>query len=154
MSKATGVGTIVFGLILIILGIGAYFSGEASAQTQEGRIGIGFVIILGLAAIYGGVTAREKANAKPQQAPQMPQPMLVGQAPETMQTMEAPLPPPPPSDAVATAFCPYCGKAIQADFVACPFCGKSIRKTCPNCGKQVQQDFVACPYCGAALKGA
>ncbi len=147
MGKATGVGAIVFGLIMIFLGIGAYFSGEASSQTDQGRMGIGIVIILGLAMIYGGVSARQKEAEKASKAQQ---------APPTTQTMQVsqtfePLPPPPPPDTAPAAYCPYCGKHVQADFVVCPFCGKSMKNTCPKCGKQVQRDYVACPYCGEQL---
>jgi RNA polymerase subunit RPABC4/transcription elongation factor Spt4/uncharacterized membrane protein len=157
MGKATGVGSIVVGFIMILLGIGAFFSGEAASETSQGKMVVGFIIILGLAAIYGGVTANQKASTKAQQAPQatqvtqFPQATQFSQATQFPQTME---PPPPPPDAVATGFCPYCGRGIQADFVVCPFCGKSTKSICPKCGKQVQKDFVACPYCGTALKSA
>jgi len=143
MGKATGVGSIIFGLIMIFLGIGAYFSGEASSQTDQGRMAIGIVIILGLALIYGGVSARQKADEKDKAAQQA----------QAVQTAE-PLPPPPPPDTAPEAFCPHCGREIRADFVACPFCGKSVKSTCPKCGKQVQSDFVACPYCGVQLAGS
>lgn len=146
MGKATGVGSIIFGVIMILLGIGAYFSGEASSQTDQGRMAIGIVIILGLALIYGGVSARQKADEKDKAAQQ------AAQAPHVAQAGE-PLPPPPPPDTVSAAFCSNCGRAAQPDFVACPFCGKSLKGNCPSCGKQVQNDFVACPYCGTALGG-
>ena len=162
MGKATGVGSIVFGFIMVLMAIGAYFSGEEAAQ-GDGRIGIGIIVLLGLAAIVGGFNARGKAMATVQQAPpatqttqfqqatQFPQATQFSQPAQYPQTME---PPPPPPDAVATGFCPYCGRGIQADFVVCPFCGKSTKSVCPKCGKQVQKDFMACPYCGTALKNA
>jgi len=133
------------------LGIGAFFSGEAASETSQGKMVVGFIIILGLAAIYGGVTANQKASTKAQQAPQATQVTQFPQAAQFSQAMEIP---PPPPDAVAAGFCPYCGREIQADFVVCPFCGKSTKSMCPKCGKQVQKDFVACPYCGTVLKGA
>ena len=148
MGKATGVGSIVFGAILVFLGIGAYFSGEASSQTDTGRIAVGFAIILGLAAILGGVTARENAAKKAAQTPQAPQ---VTQTVVTTTTNDVP---PPPPDMVQPAFCPYCGREIQADFAVCPFCGKPVKNSCPKCGREVKSEFVACPYCGTALKGA
>lgn len=147
MGKATGVGAIVFGLIMIFLGIGAYFSGEPSSQTDQGRMAIGIVILLGLAMIYGGVSARQKESEKAAKAQQA---QLAPQTVQATQTYE-PLPPPPPPDTAAAAYCTHCGREIQADFVACPFCGKSVRNTCPKCGKHVQSDFVACPYCGETL---
>lgn len=145
MANVTGVGAIVFGLILILLGIGAYFSGEEAAQ-GDGRIAIGFAIILGLAAILGGVNAREKAAEKSKQAAQPATPVVT-----TATTFE---PPPPPPEAGASAFCPYCGRGIKADFVVCPFCGKSVKRICPKCGGKVEAEYVACPYCGTSLKGA
>jgi RNA polymerase subunit RPABC4/transcription elongation factor Spt4 len=148
MGKATGVGSIVVGFIMVLLGIGAFFSGEAASETSQGKMVVGFIIILGLAAIYGGVTANQKAATQAKQAQQATQFPQATQYPQTME------PPPPPPDAVATGFCPYCGRGIQADFVVCPFCGKSTKSICPKCGKQVQKDFVACPYCGTVLKSA
>jgi len=148
MGKATGVGSIVVGFIMVLLGIGAFFSGEAASETSQGKMVVGFIIILGLAAIYGGVTANQKAATQAKQAQQATQFSQSTQYPQTME------PPPPPPDAVATGFCPYCGRGIQADFVVCPFCGKSTKSICPKCGKQVQKDFVACPYCGTVLKSA
>jgi RNA polymerase subunit RPABC4/transcription elongation factor Spt4/uncharacterized membrane protein len=150
MGKATGVGAIVFGLIMIFLGIGAYFSGEASSQTSQGRTAIGIVIILGLAMIYGGVSARQKEAEKATKAQQA---QLAPQTAQTSPTFEPFPPPPPPGAASAAAYCPYCGRQVQPDFVVCPFCGKSMKNTCHKCGKQVQSDFVACPYCGVALGG-
>lgn len=147
MGKATGVGSIVFGAILILLGIGAWASGEA-AMSDNGMIAVGFAIILGLAAILGGINAREKEAEKAKRAtpaPQMSQTFVT-----TTSTME----PPPPPDAVHSAFCPYCGRGIQTDFAVCPFCGKSVKNSCPKCGKEVKSEFVACPYCGTPLKGA
>lgn len=132
---------------MILFAIAAYFSGEPAAQDSQGKMAIGIVILLGLGMIYGGVSAREKEASKAKQAAQ---PVQTFQTTTVVQTTE-PLPPPPP-DMVATAFCPYCGKQIQTDFVACPFCGKSVKKTCTKCGKQVENDFVACPYCGTGLK--
>jgi hypothetical protein len=38
MGKATGVGSIIFGLVMIFLGIGAYFSGEESSETRSGKM--------------------------------------------------------------------------------------------------------------------
>ncbi len=143
MGKATGVGSIIFGLVMIFVGIGAFFSEEESSQTQSGKMAIGIVIILGLALIYGGVSARQKADEKAKAAQQA----------QAAQTAE-PLPPPPPPDATPEATCPHCGREIRADFVACPFCGKPVKSTCPKCGKQVQSDFVACPYCGVQLAGS
>lgn len=147
MSKATGVGSIVFGAVLILVGIGAFFSGEPASQTDQGKIGIGFAIILGLAAILGGLNAREKQAAKERKtapAPQVlrPQPM-----------METPLPP-PPLDLTPTSKCPSCGRDIQADFVVCPYCGKPAKASCPKCGRQVEKDFVARPYCGTSLRSS
>jgi len=143
MGKATGVGTIVFGVIMIILGIGAYFSGEESSTTSQGRMAIGIVIILGLGLILSGMNARDKANKKEMQAAQTTQ---------SVQTVSEPLPPPPPPDVPASMKCSACGRDVQADFVACPFCGKALKAKCPSCGKQVQPEFVACPYCGKALR--
>ncbi len=146
MGKATGVGSIVFGALLVFLGIGAYFSGEASSQTETGRIAIGFAIILGLLAILGGVTARQneaKKAAQPAQAPQ---------ATRTVMTTTTTEVPPPPPDMVQSVFCPYCGREIQTDFAVCPFCGKSVKNSCPKCGREVKSEFVACPYCGTALR--
>ena len=146
MGKATGVGSIVFGVILIFLGIGAWATGEA-AMSDNGNIAVGFAIILGLLAILGGVTARQKEGEKAKQASQA--------APTTTATAvtnaTTDLPPPPPDEAQGS-FCPYCGKGIQSDFVACPFCGKSVKKTCSKCGKELRDDFMACPYCGTPLK--
>ncbi|MDQ1372552.1 MAG: hypothetical protein QG582_1470 [Candidatus Thermoplasmatota archaeon] len=146
MGKATGVGSIVFGAILILLGIGAWASGEA-ARSDNGMIAVGIAIILGLAAILGGVSARDKETEKAKQvapAPQMSQTFVT-----TTSTME----PPPPPDAAHSAFCPYCGRGIQTDYAVCPFCGKSVKNSCPKCGKEVKSEFVACPYCGTPLKG-
>lgn len=142
MGKATGVGSIVFGVILIILGIGAWASGEA-AMSDNGMIGVGFAIILGLAAILGGVSAREKAAEKDKQA---------AQAPQTSATTTTTYEPPPPPDAAGSAFCQYCGREIQPDFAVCPFCGKSLKNSCPKCGKEVKSEFLACPYCGTRLR--
>lgn len=148
MGKATGVGSIVFGALLVLLGIGAYFSGEASSQTETGRIAIGFAIILGLLAILGGVTARQNEAEKAKKAAQAP-PAAQTVVTTTTASME---PPPPPPDAVQSAFCPYCGREIQTDFAVCPFCGKHVKNSCPKCGREVKSEFVACPYCGTALK--
>ena len=147
MGKATGVGSIVFGAILILLGIGAWASGEA-AMSENGNIAVGFAIILGLAAILGGVTARENAAKKAAQTPQAPQ---VTQTVVTTTTDDVP---PPPPDMAQSAFCPYCGRGIQTDFAVCPFCGKPVKNSCPKCGREVKSEFVACPYCGTPLKGA
>lgn len=147
MGKATGVGAIAFGVIMIFFAIAAYFSGEASSQTSQGRMAIGIVIILGLAMIYGGVSARQREAEKVAKA-QQAQP--TAQTVQAAQTFE-PLPPPPPPDMTTPAYCPYCGRQVQADFVVCPFCGKSMKNACPKCGKQVQNDYVACPYCGEPL---
>jgi len=148
VSKAGGIVGVVFGLVLIFVAIGAYFSGEAASQESEGRMAIGLVIIFGLATIAGGLNTiakekeKEEARARSaQQTAQMRQPQ-----PPTEQ-----LPPPPP-DLVPTAVCPSCGRHVQADFVVCPYCGKPTRASCPKCGKQVEKDFVACPYCGMSLK--
>lgn len=150
MGKATGVGAIVFGVIMILLGIGAYFSGEASSQTDQGRLAIGIVILLGLAMIYGGVDARQKAQEKERAASQ---PVQLAQPMQTVTTATttAEIPPPPP-DTVMTATCSSCGRAIQSDFRVCPFCGKPTARFCPKCGKQVQSEFVVCPFCGTSLR--
>ena len=140
MGKATGVGSIVFGVILILLGIGAWASGEA-AMSDNGNIAVGFAIILGLAAILGGVNAREKEAKK------------AAPATQTMVTTTTTTEPPPPPDAEGSAFCPYCGRGLKEDFVVCPFCGKSLNKACPKCGAKVESEYVACPYCGTSLKG-
>ncbi|MCU0852856.1 MAG: zinc ribbon domain-containing protein [Thermoplasmata archaeon] len=140
--KGRQIAGLVIGLIMIFLGIGAYFSGEPSSQTTEGRIAIGFVMLLGLMAILGAVSEPSK---KPAQAPQTVTTV------QTVQTVVEPLPPPPP-DMLAGAKCTACGREVQADFVACPFCGNSLKAKCPSCGKQVQPEFVACPYCGKALR--
>jgi uncharacterized Zn-finger protein len=151
MGKATGVGAIVFGVILVLLGIGAYFSGEASSQTDQGRIAIAFAIILGLAAILGGVNAREEAAKK--EAAKAVQAATAAAQTTTTTVTTVDVPPPPP-DSEGLSFCPYCGREIQSDFVVCPFCGKSVKNSCPRCGKEVKSEFVACPYCGTSLKKA
>jgi len=139
MGKATGVGTIVFGAILMLLGVGAYFSGEASTQTQSGQIGIVFAIMIGLFAILGGMSARDKEAKKAQQAaaqPQYQQPVYpAGPVPVQPQYQQQPYQqpqyqqpiPPPPDEAPQNSrpmFCPNCGKPAEGQF--CKYCGAKI----------------------------
>lgn len=136
--KGKQVVGIVFGLILIFFGIGAYFSDEAASQTSEGRIAIGFAIILGLLAILGAVSGQEK---KPETAPQASSTTVAKTTAQTVPASKGP-------------FCTSCGKQVESDFVSCPYCGNPLKKKCPSCGKQILPDYVVCPFCGVSVKGS
>jgi DNA-directed RNA polymerase subunit RPC12/RpoP len=118
---------ILLGAALVIVAVGAYFSGEPASQTQNGRIAILFAAIMGVFMIAGNSSAGKK-----QEAP-------------IRQPAPAPAPPVKP-------LCPACGRQISSEYLVCPYCGKRLREKCPSCGKDVAGDFIVCPYCGISLK--
>ena len=149
--KPGNVVGIIFGLVLIILPIGGWLSGEAALQGDIGELTVILFMLFGSILILSNVGAIVKESRT-----------------QKSKTEELPLPPSPPIQA-STSRCPSCGKSISADFVACPYCGTTLKpKTeelplppsppiqastsrCPSCGKSISADFVACPYCGTRV---
>ncbi|MFA5869174.1 MAG: zinc ribbon domain-containing protein [Candidatus Bathyarchaeia archaeon] len=132
--KPGNVVGIIFGLVLIILPIGGWLSGEAALQGDIGELTVILFMLFGSILILSNVGAIVKESRT-----------------QKSKTEELPLPPSPPIQA-STSRCPSCGKSISADFVACPYCGTTLKPKCPSCGKSISADFVACPYCGTTLK--
>lgn len=116
----------LLGSALIYFSIGAYFSNEAAAQTDTGRIMIFVAGAFGILLVI--------SNLIPAKTPQTNQ---------TVQTQAS-----PQSDLT----CPACQKPIEKSFHHCPHCGVSLHPTCPNCRKEVSVEFKVCPYCATTLK--
>lgn len=116
----------LLGSALIYFSVGAYFSSEAAAQTDTGRIMIFVAGALGFLMVVG--------NLFPAKPP------LVKQTVATHST--------PPSDLT----CPTCHKSIDKSFHHCPHCGVNLHPTCPNCKREVAVEFKVCPYCATTLK--
>lgn len=122
----------VFGLVLIIVAIGARLSGEPASRTTSG------VIATVACAIYGLVLLFSESN-KPTKEPS------AERVPQLSST-------PPSSESVRKmALCRRCGLEIAPDYVACPHCGAPLKIKCPSCGKWLDLQYIVCPYCATGL---
>ena len=116
----------LLGSALIYFSVGAYFSNEAAAQTDTGRIMIFVAGALGFLMVI--------SNLFPTKPPQTQQ-TAINQKP-----------------VLPDLTCPACQKPIEASFHHCPHCGVNLRPICPNCKKEVSSEFKVCPYCATMLK--
>jgi len=136
MKPARVIG-ILFGLGMMALAVGAFFSGEPASLTTQGRVVTIVVGLMGLLTFVNNVTGTAVKTAAPPAAP-----------PTVAST-------PPPAVTVAhleVRACPSCGKGVSSDHRFCPYCGIAARSSCPSCGKETKSEFNVCPYCGTKLK--
>jgi membrane protease subunit (stomatin/prohibitin family) len=116
----------LLGAALIYFSVGAYFSNEAAAQTDTGRIMIFVAGALGFLMVVSNLFPAKTPEAKP-----------------TTVTNASPQ---------AEHKCPACNKPIEKSFHHCPHCGVNLHPVCPNCKKEVSVEFKVCPYCATQLK--
>ncbi len=128
--KPSQVVGVIFGLILMLVAIGAYYSGEASTRTEQGQISIALALLIGIMVIFGSLSSKKKDQKAEQQPVAVAQQLAPG----------------------VTGKCPSCGRDVASEYLVCPYCGKVLRKKCPACGKEVSPDFVMCPYCARPLR--
>lgn len=135
MKPARVIG-ILFGLGMVGLAVGAYFSGEPASRTDQGRIVTVVFGLMGLLMFVNNLTGKTKTDAP----------------------MAPPAAAPPPATAAPTPFgntgtaCPSCHRPVSADHRFCPTCGTPLQARCPACGREVQSEYNVCPYCATRLK--
>lgn len=49
------------------------------------------------------------------------------------------------------AFCPSCGRPVDASFAFCPACSSPLQATCSQCGLRVDRAWLHCAKCGTKL---
>lgn len=116
----------ILGSVLIYFSVGAYFSNEAAAQTDTGRIMIYVAGAFGILMVISN--------------------LFPAKTPQTMQTVKM------PASFQPSLSCPSCQKPVEISFQHCPHCGVNLHPICPNCKKEVSVEFKVCPYCATELK--
>jgi adenylate cyclase len=48
--------------------------------------------------------------------------------------------------------CAGCGLEVSADFAFCPRCGRALDAPCPGCGFACPSEFAFCPKCGTSVR--
>ena len=122
---------VVFGLAMIVLAVGAYFSGEPASRTEQGRIVTIGVGVMGFLMFLGNLTQTKQKSSKTENQP-----------------------PAMPISPAEGLLCPTCKRPVSSEHKFCPYCASPLKIKCPSCGRDVKSDFNVCPYCAAPLKKA
>jgi RNA polymerase subunit RPABC4/transcription elongation factor Spt4 len=161
--KPKHVGGMIFGIIMMVVAIMAFFSGEPASQTQTGCCGIAVVFLLGIGMfvenIIEGAKDKNQTNIQSATSPMPATVQTIQPSQNTSQNTQIQAGAIPSSQLQTQiqttqsqiTICPRCRRTVSADYMICPYCGYTLKPTCPNCGKSVQADFAFCPFCKSQL---
>lgn len=112
---------IILGGSMMFFAIGAYFSNEPSANTQNGRIAIVFSLVMGFLLFINNVFPNKSNDVHKPTKTNFPKcPSCSRKIEETFKVC-------PFCQYQLKPTCPFCGKDIKSDYLVCPYCNTNLK---------------------------